>query len=132
MTEANPAATKAKTAKHTASPFDLPNYEMPKFELPKMEVPESFRGIAKGATAYNLKVIEIARTNTNAAFDYANELMRVRSLSEFIELSTAQTRKQLETVTAQTKELTSLAQKVVTETAEPIKQSVTKAFSKVT
>ena len=48
-----------------------------------------------------------------------------------VELSTAHARKQFETVTAQTKELTALAQKVATETAEPIKDSVTKAFKKV-
>ena len=34
-------------------------------------------------------------------------------------------------MTAQTKELTALAQKVATETAEPIKESVTSAFKKV-
>ena len=47
--------------------------------------------------------------------------MTVKSLSEAVELSTAHARKQFEAVTAQTKELTALAQKVATETAEPIK-----------
>ena len=72
---------------------------------------------AKGATDYNLKVIEIARTNTNTAFDYAHELLGVKSLSEFVELSTAHARKQFEAMTAQTKELTEFAQKVTTEIA---------------
>ena len=71
----------------------------------------------RGATDYNLKVIEIARTNTNAAFDYAYELLAVKSPSKFIELSTAHARKQFEAMTAQTKELTELAQKVTTEIA---------------
>jgi hypothetical protein len=48
-----------------------------------------------------------------------------------VELSTAHARKQFEALTAQTKDLAALAQKVATDTAEPIKGSVTKAFSKV-
>ena len=149
------AASKAKTTKHVASSFSLPdygipNFEMPKFDMSNMEMPEAFREMAeqgaahardtyakakvaseeaadllqktyataaKGATDYNLKLIEIARTNTRTAFDYAHELLGVRSPSEFIELSTAHARKQFEAITTQTKELTELAQKVTTETA---------------
>ena len=33
---------------------------------------------SKGASEYGLKVIEAARTNTNAAFDFAGELMARR------------------------------------------------------
>ena len=54
-----------------------------------------------------------------------------KSPSEVIELSTAHARQQFDTVSAQNKELLALAQKVAIETAEPIKQSVTKAFNKV-
>jgi phasin len=153
MTETTTAASEAKTTKHAASSFGMPDYgipkfEMPKFDLPNMEMPEAFREMAergaahardtyakakvtseeasdllqktyataaKGATDYNLKLIEIARTNTRTAFDYAHELLGVKSPSEFIELSTAHARKQFEAITAQTKELTELAQKVTTE-----------------
>ena len=86
---------------------------------------------SKGASEYGFKVIEAARINTNAAFDFASELMNAKSFSDFVELSTAHTRKQFETLTAQSKELASLAQKVATETAEPVKESVNKAFKKV-
>jgi phasin len=86
---------------------------------------------AKGATDYNLKVFEIARFNTNAAFDYAQQLLGVKSLSEFVELSSARAHKQFETMTAQTKELTALAQKVSIEATEPLKTGVTKAFNQV-
>lgn len=90
---------------------------------------DTYKTAAKGATHYNLKVIEIARTNANSAFDYAYELMGVKSPSEFVELSTAHARKQFEAMTAQTKELTELAQKVTAEIAEPLKTGVTKAFN---
>jgi phasin len=162
MTETTTAATKATTAKHSASPFGVPNYKIPAFDLPKMEMPEAFSQIAgkgvaqakdtyekakaaveqaadllkdtcgnasKDAADYNLKVIDVARTNTNIAFDYAHELLGVKSPAEFAEVSTAYARKQFEVMTAQTKELTELAQKVTTKIAEPLKAGVTKAFN---
>jgi len=139
--------------------FDLPKFDLPKLEVPAAfrEIAEkgvaqakdayervkaaaeeatdlledTYTTAAKGAADYNLKVIEAARTNTNAAFDYARELLDVKSFSEIIELSTAHARKQFEAVSEQTKELTALAQKVATETAEPLKSGVTKALRKV-
>jgi len=76
--------------------------------------------VAKGATDYC--------TNTRAAFDYAHELLGVKSPSEFIELSTAQMHKQFEIFSAQTRECRALAQEAATEAAEPIKTGVSKAF----
>jgi phasin len=92
---------------------------------------QTYTAAAKSATDYNLKVIEIARLNANAAFDYAHELLGVKSPSQFVELSSAHARKQFEAMMAQSKELAALAQKVTTETAEPLKTGVTKAFNKV-
>ena len=88
----------------------------------------TYATVAKGATDYNFKVIEIARTNTRAAFDYAHELLGVKSPSEFIELSTAQMHKQFDIASAQNRELCALAQEVATETAESIKSRVSKVF----
>ena len=56
----------------------------------------------------------------------------MKSPSEFIELSTAQMRKQFDIVSAQNKELCALAQEVATEAAAPIKTGVSKAFNKAT
>jgi phasin len=144
-------ATKARTSP-TTSPVEKPKNEMPNFGA--MEVPAAFhemadKGVAqaraateqatnlfqntytvaaKGAADYNLKVIEIARSNTNAALDYAHQLFGVKSFPEFVELSSANARKQFEAMTAQTKELTTLAQKVAMETAEPLKTGLTGPF----
>jgi phasin len=92
---------------------------------------DTYATATKGASDYGLKVIEAARINTNACFYFATELMAVKSLSEMVELSTAHTRKQFEALTTQTKDLAALAQKVATESAEPLKDSVNKAFKKV-
>jgi len=139
--------------------FEMPKFEMPKVEMPAAFREFAERGVAqakdsyekmkaaaeeatdvlettystasKGASDYGLKVIEATRINTNAAFDFAGELMTAKSFSEVIELSSAHARKHFETLTAQGKELSALAQKVATETAEPIKSGMNKAFSKV-
>ena len=96
------------------------------------EVLESVYSTAsKGSTEYGQKVIEIARTNTNTHFDFVASMFGVKSVSELVELSTAHARAQFEAVSAQTKELTALAQKVATETSAPIKTGVEKAMKKV-
>jgi hypothetical protein len=57
--------------------------------------------------------------------------MTVKSLSEMVELSTAHTRKQFEALATQSKELAAIAQKVATDSAEPVKESFGKVFKKV-
>jgi hypothetical protein len=62
---------------------------------------------------------------------FAGELVSVTSLSEAVALTTAHTRKQLEAVTEQTRELAAAAQKLGIDTAEPIKTGLAEAFSKI-
>src|SRR5262249_59259121 len=139
--------------------FEMPKFDLPKFEMPaafrgiagdsvsqakenyeKMKaaaeeatdlLEDTYATATKGCADYGVKVIEAARANTNAAFDYATELLAVKSLSEVVELSTAHAGKQFETLTEQGKELAALAQKVATETTEPMKEGMSKAFQKV-
>jgi phasin len=92
---------------------------------------DSYSRTIKGAQEYNTKVIEFAQANTKAAFDFAQELVGVKSPSEFFELSTNHSRKQFEKLTEQTKELATLAQKVTVATAEPVKAGVTRAFNQL-
>jgi phasin len=159
MNEITTSATQAKTAKRMTDSFGLSKNAMPNLEVPAEfremidtgvaqardtyakakaageEAADLFKTTyataAKGATGYNLKLIEIVRANTGAAFDYAHELLGVKSPSEFVALSTAQMRKQFDIAFAQNKELFALAQQVATEAAEPIKTGVSKAFNKV-
>ena len=153
------AAAGSETPKFEIPRFDLPKFEVPKMEVPaafrefaeksvtqakdnweKMKaaseeasdlIEDSYATASKGAADYGLKVIEVSRANTNSMFDYATQLMTVKSLSEAVELSTSHMRKQFDALSAQGKELAALAQKVTTETVEPIKESVTSVFKKV-
>jgi phasin len=92
----------------------------------------AYATVAKGATDYNLKLFDFGRTNNRAVFDYAHELLGVKSPSEFIELSTAHMRKQFDIVSAQSKELYALAQELTADASEPIKTGMSKAYNKVT
>ena len=94
-------------------------------------IKDSYSTAVKGGQDYNNKVLEFARTNTEAAFGFAQKLSAVKSPSDFIELSTEHSRKQFETLTEQTKELAALAQKVTLATAEPFRAGVTKAFGQL-
>ena len=92
---------------------------------------DSYSNASKGAADYGLKLIDVARANANAAFDFYASLFTVKSASEMVELSTAFARKQFDAMNAQTKELTALAQKVAADTAEPLKEGFSAAFKKV-
>ena len=149
-----PPAVAFEMPKFEMPKFDIPNVEMPAafrefaergvaqakdtYEKMKAAAEEAtdvlettYSTATKGASDYGLKMIEAARVNTNAAFDFAGELMAAKTLSEIVELSSTHARKQFEALTQQTKELNALAQKVATDTAEPIKSGMSKAFAKV-
>jgi phasin len=132
--------------------FDVPKFEMPKMEVPAAFRELAEKGLAQakenyekvktaaekatdtletayttastGCSGYGLKLIETARSNSNSAFDLYGQLLGAKSYSEVVEKTTAYMRSQFETLTAQAKELTEHAQKVATDTAEPIKETM--------
>ena len=90
---------------------------------------DSYSTAVKGAQDYNAKFIEFARANTEAAFEFVQKLSSVKSPSEFFELSTSHSRKQFETLTEQTKELTALAQKSHSRPRSPSRRAPIRHFS---
>src|SRR6266481_5521068 len=87
-----------------------------------------FTSASKGASAYSAKLMELMKANTTASLDFAQALIGVKSPSEAMELWTSHAKKQFEAFTAHSKELAELAQKVATETVEPIKANASKLF----
>jgi phasin len=156
--KAKPKAAAPAASMFEFPKFEMPTFEVPHMEVPAAfrefaeksvsqakDTYERMRSAAeeatdvlegtyatasKGVADYGLKVIEAVRANTNATFDFYTDLVKVKSYSELVELSTSHARKQFEAMTAQTKDLAALTQKVMTETAEPVKDSVTKVFKK--
>jgi phasin len=138
--------------------FKFPAFEMPKAEIPgafrdfaeksvvqakdnynKMKaaaeeatdaMEASYAKAAKGFSDFNLKMIEAARANANAHFDFMAELFGAKSMAKVVELSTSHARKQLDAISDQSRELTAFAQQLAVETSEPIKGTVSKALRK--
>jgi|SRR6478672_1140411 len=91
----------------------------------------SYSTATKAAADFNLQWIEMLHANTNSAFDFCRKLIGVKSTSEFLELSSAEARKQLETFTEQAKHLAALAQKGTGDALQPLQAGATNAFRKV-
>jgi phasin len=144
--------TQKKLLKAATTPkFDMPNIEVPEMVREFAEkgvqqakdvyariksaaeettdvLEDTYASATKGATEFNLKALEALRVNVNASFDYARELMGSKTLADAVELSASHMRKQFEQLSAQAKTLSALAQKVATETAEPIKAGMSKTM----
>jgi phasin len=86
----------------------------------------------RAAQEYSGKVVEFTLANTNATLELAHKLAGVTSPAAMVEISTAHTRKQLETMTEQTKELAELARTMALASAEPFKAGFARAFSGAT
>jgi len=67
---------------------------------------------AAGTTEYGLRIMEATCINTNAMVAFAGALLRAKSLSEMVVLTTAHARRQIETVADQTKQLAAAAHKM--------------------
>jgi hypothetical protein len=89
---------------------------------------EAFTCANRGSSEYRAKLMDIARQNANTAFDLARAAFEVRSLPQLVELTLTHQRRQFELAAAQMKELSALTQKVVSETAEPIRSGMTEPF----
>ena len=85
---------------------------------------------SKGVVNFNLKAIDGARANSNGMFDLMSKLMSAKSYSESMELWAAYLRKQFDVIAAQIKDLAAQAQKVVSETVEPIKDEFAESLRK--
>ncbi|MCK1640974.1 phasin [Bradyrhizobium sp. 157] len=106
------------------------NYEKIKAASAEMTeaVRETYSSNARGATDYGLKVFEISNANAAAALDFFAHLVGSKSPSDVLTLSATQARKAFETASDQNKELWTLAQKLATESGEPIRKHFTKSL----
>jgi hypothetical protein len=91
---------------------------------------QSYSTAASGAADFHAQWMEMIRANTSASLDFAHQLMAVKSPSEFLELTTAHTRKQFETFAQQAQQLAALAQKVTADTMKPVQAGAKSAFDK--
>jgi len=112
VVESRAAFAKAKThADEAASAFEV-----------------SFAAAKDGALAINAKAFEALRANADANFDFLKSVFAAKSLTDVIALQTEFARKQVETMTSQSKDIGALTQKAMADAVEPIKEQVAKSF----
>lgn len=85
----------------------------------------------RGGRDYFAMLLEMSRSATDEAFDFAHALLGSTSLPDALEVVTSHTRKQFDTFATQSRDLLELGQKVAGETVEPIRAAATKAFGSV-
>lgn len=78
---------------------------------------------AKAAGDLNVKLIAMAQGNAIAAFNFAQQVATAKGPSEAVGLCSCYARERFETLTDQSRELTALAQSVMSSTAEPLARS---------
>ena len=91
----------------------------------------SYASLTKGYAELNLKALEVAKANTDAAFDVARSLTSAQSFAEVIEAQTAYVRSRFDAGIAQTKELAALANKVANETAGPAREGFRRSLAQL-
>jgi phasin len=94
-------------------------------------VEESATKATEGLRDCQTKIIAATQANVNAMFEYAQEALKAKSMPELVELSTTYSRRQLELMTEQAREITGAAQKLVTESASPLTTGFTKTFGQM-
>ena len=88
------------------------------------------RGIQEGVTSarenvrdLNVRLIDMAQTNTDAAFDLAREVAEAKAPSDLVQAWTTLATKQFDMLTKQASELTILSQRLA-KTSEPVTRRV--------
>ena len=89
---------------------------------------QSFAAAKDGVIAINAKAFEALRANAEANFEFMKASFAVKSLSDLVALQSEFTRKQVDAVTGQAKDIGALTQKTVADAIEPLKDQMAKSF----
>ncbi|MGA2892272.1 MAG: phasin family protein [Xanthobacteraceae bacterium] len=100
------------------------------FEKGKAAMEQSFSATIENMRDFNLKLLDAARANAEAVFDFARQVATVKEPSDLAALWTTHARKQFEMLSEQSKELTAFGQKVAGQTVGPLAGSVNQGFKK--
>ncbi|KAF0228263.1 MAG: hypothetical protein FD175_2044 [Beijerinckiaceae bacterium] len=81
-----------------------------------------------GTRDFNMKVLDLFRTQTNAGFEHMQALFAAKTVADAVKLQQDFAKAQVETLQAQSKHLGEIAQKVATDVVEPVKASMVIPF----
>jgi hypothetical protein len=84
------------------------------------DVQEGFTSAVKNVRDLNLRLIDMAQANTQAAFNFAREVAEAKGPSDFIQAWTTNATKQFDMLTKQASEMTALSQRFANATVETV------------
>ena len=93
--------------------------------------PQTVHGIQEGFLSavgnvrdLNVRLIAMARANTDAAFDFAREIAEAKTPSDLVQAWTTHATKQFDRLTKQSSDLTTLGQQFASTASEPVARRV--------
>ena len=89
---------------------------------------ESFSAVAEGIRDFNVRLMEMAQLNTVAALDFAREMSTAKGPADAAALWSSHAKRQFETLTEQSKELTALAQRIATSAPSRLRAALRQAL----
>ena len=116
-----PESVRALAEKTVAQTREAYDRSKDAFDASVTTFERSFDAAGQGATAFNRKIVDIARRNVDTSFDLAKSLAGAKNLSEMVELQATYWRKQFGLLADQAGEVRALSIKVTADTAAPIK-----------
>ena len=90
------------------------------------KIEESMSAAKAGAVEFNVRALELARSNINASFDHMKTLIGAKTVQEFVSLNSDFAKAQIAALQEQAKELAALGQKAAADAAEPVKAAFNK------
>lgn len=84
--------------------------------------------VAKGFSEINAKAFEALQANSASTFAFFDALTGARTVADAVALAPAHASKTIESLQAQARDISSLAQKVAQESGEPLKSVIGKTF----
>ena len=112
-----PESVRALAEKTVAQTREAYDRSKDAFDASVTTFERSFDAAGQGATAFNRKIVDIARRNVDTSFDLAKSLAGSKNLSEMVELQATYWRKQFGLLADQAEEVRALSTKVTADTA---------------
>lgn len=91
---------------------------------------ESVTAAHAGTREFNMKVLDLFRTQTNAGFEHMQSLFGAKTVADAVKLQQDFAKSQVESLQAHSKHLAEIAKKVATDLAEPVKASMVMPFKR--
>ena len=85
----------------------------------------------KGATAVNAKLLDQTKANMTAGFEHLRRLTTAKTFPEILEMHSGFAKECAETLSVQAKTLSEMTSKLASEVNEPLKDHMSKAFSRL-